>query len=83
MAGGACVAGGVCVSREGVRGNRGVHGRRDGHCSERYASYWNAFLFKAVLTIVVNYVFAIEFSRIYTKLPMLGLNDYMGYSKNI
>ena len=60
-----------------------MHGRRDGHCSERYASYWNAFLFKAVLTIVVNYVFAIEFSRIYTKLPMLGLNDYMGYSKNI
>ena len=22
----------------------GVHGRRDGHCSRRYASYWNAFL---------------------------------------
>ena len=24
---------------------RGMHGRRDGHCSGRYASYWNAFLF--------------------------------------
>ena len=23
----------------------GVRGRRDGHCSGRYASYWNAFLF--------------------------------------
>ena len=21
-----------------------MHGRRDGHCSGRYASYWNAFL---------------------------------------
>ena len=31
---GACVAGGG-----------GVRGRRDGHCSGRYASYWNAFLF--------------------------------------
>ena len=24
----------------------GVHGRRDGYCSGRYASYWNAFLFR-------------------------------------
>ena len=24
----------------------GMRGRRDGHCSGRYASYWNAFLFK-------------------------------------
>ena len=23
----------------------GMRGRRDGHCSRRYASYWNAFLF--------------------------------------
>ena len=23
----------------------GVLGRRDGHCSGRYTSYWNAFLF--------------------------------------
>ena len=22
----------------------GMRGRRDGHCSGRYASYWNAFL---------------------------------------
>ena len=28
----------------GMRGGGAcVHGRRDGHCSERYASYWNAF----------------------------------------
>ena len=32
MAGGACVAG-------------GMHSRRDGHCSGRYASYWNVFFF--------------------------------------
>ena len=30
----------VSVCPEG----RGVPGRRDGHCSGRYASYWNAFL---------------------------------------
>ena len=30
--------GGACV--EG-----GMHARRDSHCSGRYASYWNAFLF--------------------------------------
>ena len=46
--GGACMAGehtwqGACVM--GVHGGGGVHGRRDGHCSGRYASYWNAFLF--------------------------------------
>ena len=32
--------GGVCVAR----GGGGVRGRREGHCSGRYASYWNAFL---------------------------------------
>ena len=26
-------------------GEGGMHGRRDGHCSKRYASYFNAFLF--------------------------------------
>ena len=30
---------------QGVRGRGGVNGRRDGHCSERYASCWSAFLF--------------------------------------
>ena len=29
---------GVCMAGGGLRG------RRDGHCSGRYASYWNAFL---------------------------------------
>ena len=28
----------------------GVHGRRDGHCSGRYASYWNAFSFLRFVT---------------------------------
>ena len=28
----------------GCAWQRGVRGRRDGHCSGRYASYWNAFL---------------------------------------
>ena len=35
---GACVVGG-CAWQEG-----GMHCVRDGHCSGRYASYWNAFL---------------------------------------
>ena len=34
----ACMVGGVHGKGGGVRG------RRDGHCSGRYASYWNAFL---------------------------------------
>ena len=29
----------------GKHGEEGMCGRRDGHCSGRYASYWNAFLF--------------------------------------
>ena len=41
---GVCMAGGVCG---GVHG-RGVCGRRDGHCSGRYASYWNAFLLNTI-----------------------------------
>ena len=31
----------------------GLHGKRDGHCSGRYASYWNAFLFFNDLTLVL------------------------------
>ena len=39
--------GGMCVAKEGVcMVKEGMHGRRDGHCSGRYASYWNAFLFQ-------------------------------------
>ena len=34
---------GVCVA--GVHASQGVRGRRDSHCSGRYASYLNAFLF--------------------------------------
>ena len=40
--GGACVAGGHAWQGHVWWG--GVLGRRDGHCSERYASYWNALL---------------------------------------
>ena len=36
---GACVAG-------------GVHGRRDGHCSGRYATYWNAFLLLLLFSLI-------------------------------
>ena len=43
MAGVGCVAGGMC-GRGGMCGKGGMGGRRDGHCSGRYASYWNAFL---------------------------------------
>ena len=49
---GACVVGGGCVVGMcmvgGVHDRGGVHGRRDGHCSGRYASYWNAFLFDII-----------------------------------
>ena len=38
---GVCRAGGMC-------GKEGMRGRRDGHCSGRYAFYWNAFLFKCI-----------------------------------
>ena len=51
--GGACIAGGcgrgACMSRgmcgRGACMAGGMPGRRGGHCSGRYASYWNAFLF--------------------------------------
>ena len=47
MAGGmhgreACMVGGV-HGRVGACMAGGMHGRRYGHCSVRYASYWNAF----------------------------------------
>ena len=34
----------ACLARKACMAGGGVHGRRDGHCSGRYASYWNAFL---------------------------------------
>ena len=45
---GACMAGGMHGREHAWWGTcmaGGVYGRRDGHCSRRYASYWNAFLF--------------------------------------
>ena len=43
-----CVVGGHAWQGRGVHGKGNVRGRRDGHCSGRYASYWNAFLFYSV-----------------------------------
>ena len=53
---GVCVAKGTCVAgghawQGGMHGKGcawqgGMRGRRHGHCSGRYASYWNAFLYK-------------------------------------
>ena len=40
---GECMAGG------------GVHGRRDGHCSGRYASSWNVFLYVYKSKTLVKY----------------------------
>ena len=58
MAKGVCmVKGGMhgewsaCMVKRDIHGQQGcawpgsVRGRRDSHCSGRYASYWNAFLF--------------------------------------
>ena len=56
MAKGACIVKGACVVGEGgVHGREacvaggGMHSGRDCHCSRRYASYWNAFLFSMQL----------------------------------
>ena len=46
---GICVARGMCGRSVCMAGGhawqRGMHGMIDGHCSGRYASYWNPFLF--------------------------------------
>ena len=46
---GACVVGGVHS-----QGGGSVRGRKDGHCSGRYASYWNTFLFVYDFSTAVN-----------------------------
>ena len=43
---GSCVAGGMHGRWACMVGD--VRDRRDGHCSNQYASYWNAFLFTFV-----------------------------------
>ena len=51
---GVCMARGVCgreVHGRGCTWQGGMCGRRDGHCSGRYTSYYNAFLF---IMIIVN-----------------------------
>ena len=42
--GGTCVVGACMAGGHAWQGD--MHSRRDGHCSGRYASYWNAFLFE-------------------------------------
>ena len=44
--------GGTCVVKGGDGALQGgaVRRRRDGHCSGRYASYWNAFLLNYQIT---------------------------------
>ena len=52
---------GVCVCVVGVmHGKGGVRGRRDGHCSGRYASHWNAFLFYSVSGQVIVIFFFVS-----------------------
>ena len=45
-----CAWQGVCVAG-GHAWLGGMRGRRDGHCSRRYASSWNTFLFNEVYTL--------------------------------
>ena len=67
---GACVAGGMCGRGHVWQGAwqgvwqracmvGGMHGRRDGHCSGRYASYWNAFLLGFRLQLLQYQLFSI------------------------
>ena len=51
-----------------IAGEGGVRGRRDGHCSGRYASHWNVFLF------------CIFFSFAHTQ-STFQLKDYTRYIK--
>ena len=57
MAGGMCSKA-VCVAGACMAG--GMHGRRDGHCSGRYASYWNAFSSYKMLLFFVSMVVVVE-----------------------
>ena len=66
---------GVCMAG-GMRGRKGgMPARRDGHCSGRYASYWNAFLLltrtllKRISETVADELFAGDF-EIYKRLPI-------------
>ena len=59
---GVCVAMGVCMAG-GMHVRGCVCGRRDGHCSGRYASYWNAFLLMYSKTSIAlkNQVYGLHF----------------------
>ena len=55
---------GACMAEGCAWG--GLHGRRDSHCSGRYASYWNAFLFSRVFDCGVLYILNCNlFSRVW------------------
>ena len=50
----------------------GVHGRREDHCSGRYASYWNAFLFFTnLLFIILRVMFSYLYCLLLTYLCCL------------
>ena len=84
---GACVVGGHAwqggVSGGGMAGRAcvagGGHGRRDGHCSRRYASYWNAFLSHILL---FSWHFNLQYFLLHkcfyynTKLNIIYCNGY-------
>ena len=53
---GACVVGRIGGVGHASRWGVYVHGRKDGHCSRRYASYWNAFLFKLWAIFFIKFV---------------------------
>ena len=63
----------------GMHGQGGVCGRRDGHCSGRYTSYWNAFLFNFLVTYqIITLLIKILF---YSRLFWASLHDSMPFYK--
>ena len=48
---GACMAGGMCVREPVWEEQEGMRDRRHGIYSERYASYWNAFLLEKIVPL--------------------------------
>ena len=58
---GACMMG--CMHGRGYEWQGGgVRGRTDGHCSGRYASYWNAFLSVSCFSVIeVSFLTAGQF----------------------
>ena len=62
---GACMVGGYAWQG-------GARDRRDGHCSGRYASYWNAFLLRNICTeITIFYTCHVKYISSASVNPML------------